>query len=100
MAPNELQPTLPSELPDRYLSTSEVRAFCGNISKMTIYRWVKGRGFPPPFYVTPQKPLWKASKVAAWIERKTTSAPEQPERLPEGKRKKALKRAGNETEGA
>ena len=78
---------------DFFIPSKDVRRRLGNISKMTLFRWRKRERFPEPFYITPQKPLWRLSEILAWVERHPTKAPEELPRLREGKERKKVKNA-------
>ena len=57
---------LPSE---RHIPISTVRAMCGGVSSMTIYRWLRqpDMGFPAPIYIARRR-YWKKGDVMAWLE--------------------------------
>lgn len=46
-----------------------VRNLCGNVSSMTIYRWLNDPAmtFPKPIYIGRRR-YWKEADVLAWLE--------------------------------
>lgn len=52
-----------------------VRALCGNVSSMTIYRWLNdpAMNFPKPIYIGRLR-YWKVSDVLAWFEAREVRA--------------------------
>ena len=57
---------LPSE---RHIPIATVRAMCGGVSSMTIYRWLRQpeMEFPQPTYIARRR-YWRKSDVTAWLE--------------------------------
>jgi len=51
----------------KYLTATEVRFRFGNISDMTLWRWLKdaGMAFPKPVYIRRRR-LFVASEIEAW----------------------------------
>ncbi len=41
-----------------------------NISRSTLYRWIKLERFPRPLELGPQVVRWRESEVTAWIDSK------------------------------
>ena len=51
----------------QYLTPAEVREkLC--ISKSTLARWVKERGFPAPVRLGPSSPRFDAAAVQRWVD--------------------------------
>ena len=50
---------------DTMLTSRQVREACGNVSDMTIWRWLQEAGFPQPIYQNRRR-YWRAGDVAAW----------------------------------
>ena len=51
---------------DDYLTSASVRKMYGDISDMTLWRWRKGLGFPPPDLIVNGRKFWRRHTVAAW----------------------------------
>ncbi|MBW7968617.1 hypothetical protein [Bradyrhizobium sp. BR 10289] len=52
----------PSKL---YLSAAQVRQRYGNISDMTLWRWLKNNSFPAPRKINGRR-YWDAADLDAW----------------------------------
>jgi predicted DNA-binding transcriptional regulator AlpA len=39
----------------------------GNVSKPTIYNWIKTRKFPPPIRIGANTVIWRPEYVRRWI---------------------------------
>jgi len=52
---------------DPMLSSAQVREVCGNVSDMTLWRWLKDSEFPQPIYQNRRR-YWRAGEVRAWWE--------------------------------
>lgn len=52
----------PSKL---YLSAAQVRQRYGNISDMTLWRWLKNNSFPKPRKINERR-YWDATDLDAW----------------------------------
>lgn len=50
---------------DPMLNSKQVRETCGNVSDMTLWRWLKGADFPQPVKVNHRR-YWRAGEVQAW----------------------------------
>ena len=51
---------------DGFARSAEVRHFLGDISKATLWRWIKKGYFPPPEHLTPNPNgpnFWKRSRL-------------------------------------
>lgn len=53
---------------ERRILATKVRALCGDISPVTLLRWLKELGFPQPIRIKGQR-YWRAADVVAWLER-------------------------------
>lgn len=64
-----------SESKKRVISASSVRELCGNISDMTLWRWLNAEemGFPRPIYIN-RKRYWREAEVLAWLEGQEVAA--------------------------
>jgi len=51
-----------SNTPDRLLSARAVRELCGNVSDMSLWRWVRAGILPPPTKIRGRK-FWPESVV-------------------------------------
>ena len=56
---------------DTMLTSRQVRETCGNVSDMTIWRWLKANDFPPPIYQNRRR-YWRAGDVRRWWESRAT----------------------------
>lgn len=54
------------------LTSAQVRETCGNVSDMTIWRWLKADQFPKPIYQNRRR-YWRAGDVRAWWESRATA---------------------------
>jgi predicted DNA-binding transcriptional regulator AlpA len=52
---------------DPLLESNAVRAYCGGISTMTLWRWSAEHGFPQPDLILSRRRFWKRSTLDAWI---------------------------------
>lgn len=52
---------------EKRIQAAAVRALCGDISDMTLWRWIDKRDFPKPTYIARRR-FWKKSDVLAWLE--------------------------------
>lgn len=50
---------------DPMLNSKQVRETCGNVSDMTLWRWLKDADFPKPVKVNHRR-YWRAGEVQAW----------------------------------
>lgn len=59
--------------PHRRIPAGEVQKICGNVSAMTIYRWLNNAalGFPRPQYIGRRR-YWREADVIAWLESRAT----------------------------
>ena len=55
--------------PDALLQVSTVQALTG-LSRATIYRWIKTKGFPKPVNLGPGCVRWKAGTVREWMQKR------------------------------
>ena len=56
------------------LNSKQVRRLCGNVTDMTLFRWINDEtlNFPKPRYVRGRR-YWRAEDVYAWIEREAVA---------------------------
>lgn len=54
--------------PHRLIAAADVRAMFGDVSDMTIWRWLKDANlnFPKPIYVQRRR-FWREAELVAWI---------------------------------
>jgi predicted DNA-binding transcriptional regulator AlpA len=52
---------------DPLLSAKQVCEFLGRISQMTLWRYCRNLGFPPPDFLLSRRRFWRASSVEAWL---------------------------------
>lgn len=59
----------------RRIPASEVRRLCGDVSEMTIHRWLNrcDLGFPKPAYIGRRR-YWKEAEIIAWLEARQSEA--------------------------
>lgn len=50
---------------DMMLNSRQVRANCGGVSDMTLWRWLNSADFPQPVTVNRRR-YWRADAVQAW----------------------------------
>src|SRR5262245_19885995 len=62
-----------------YLSAGQVRASYGNMSEMTLWRWLDDEelGFPRPRWVYNRR-YWDLGKLIVWEKKKMCDAPADP----------------------
>lgn len=50
------------------ITAAAVRRLCGNISDMSLWRWLDNpaMGFPKPFYIQKRR-YWREADIQAWI---------------------------------
>ena len=55
---------------NRLVSAADVRAIFGDVSDMTIWRWLKDEDllFPRPIYVQRRR-FWREAELLEWIEK-------------------------------
>lgn len=55
--------------PHRRIPASEVRQLCGNVSDMTLHRWLNRPelDFPQPTYIGRRR-YWREAAVIAWLD--------------------------------
>jgi len=52
---------------DKRLKAAAVRALCGDVSDMTLWRWLQERNFPKPIYIAGRR-FWREADVVAWLD--------------------------------
>ena len=53
----------------KLISAATVRALCGGVSDMTLWRWLNDRdmNFPEPVYIQKRR-YWREAELGAWID--------------------------------
>lgn len=61
--------------PHRRIPASTVRQICGDISRMTLWRWLENDAldFPRPIYIGNRR-YWREADVIDWLESQNTEA--------------------------
>lgn len=61
--------------PHRRISAGTVQQMCGNVSAMTLHRWLNNPDldFPKPQYIGRRR-YWREADLIAWLEARETSA--------------------------
>jgi hypothetical protein len=77
------------EIPDRQggdplLDANAARAYVGNISAMTLWRWTQVFDFPAPDLTIARRKFWRRSTLETWLDLMTAAKAEQ--RLPTRRR--------------
>jgi predicted DNA-binding transcriptional regulator AlpA len=49
------------------IAAAQTRALCGDISDMTLWRWLNERDFPKPIYIARRR-FWREADVLAWLD--------------------------------
>lgn len=59
----------------RIIKAQDLRAICGGISDMTLWRWLNDPAldFPRPIYLGRRR-YWREAEVQAWIEAREVAA--------------------------
>ena len=52
---------------EKRITATQVRALCGDISDMTLWRWINERDFPKPVYIARRR-FWREAEVVAWLQ--------------------------------
>ena len=65
--------TVRSVQSEKRIQAAAVRALCGDISDMTLWRWIDKRDFPKPTYIARRR-FWRESDVLAWLEAREVPA--------------------------
>jgi predicted DNA-binding transcriptional regulator AlpA len=52
---------------NKRLQASAVRTLCGDISDMTLWRWLATRNFPKPIYIGRRR-FWREAEVIEWLD--------------------------------
>ncbi len=52
-----------------------VRTLCGDISDMSLYRWLNNErlGFPQPVYIQKRR-YWREAEIRTWLDRQSEAA--------------------------
>lgn len=61
--------------PHRRISAATVQQMCGNVSAMTLHRWLNNPDldFPKPQYIGRRR-YWREADIIAWLEARDTQA--------------------------
>lgn len=64
-----------TQVDHRRIAIARVRELCGNVSEMSIWRWLKDEelDFPKPIYIGRRR-YWKEAEVLAWLENQPKEA--------------------------
>ncbi|WP_235857738.1 helix-turn-helix transcriptional regulator [Marimonas lutisalis] len=59
------------------ISANAVRILCGDVSDMTLWRWLNdpAMNFPKPFYIARRR-YWREADILAWLDAQEASEPE------------------------
>lgn len=59
----------------KLISAKTVRELCGNISDMSLWRWLNdpALGFPRPVYIQKRR-FWREAEILEWIEAREVAA--------------------------
>lgn len=59
----------------KLISAKTVRELCGNISDMSLWRWLNdpALGFPRPVYIQKRR-FWREAEILEWIEARDVAA--------------------------
>lgn len=73
---------------DKIIQAADVRALCGNISDMTLWRWLNDKAlkFPSPIYIGRRR-YWREADVLTWLDglsQKAETQPHDDQDMPEG----------------
>lgn len=58
---------------EKRMQAAAVRALCGDISDMTLWRWIDKRDFPKPTYIARRR-FWREADVIAWLDAQAENA--------------------------
>lgn len=58
---------------EKRIQAATVRSICGDVSDMTIWRWLKQRDFPKPAYIGSRR-FWREAEVVAWLDAQSTAS--------------------------
>jgi predicted DNA-binding transcriptional regulator AlpA len=50
------------------------REYCGDVSAMTLWRWAREHGFPPPDVSIGRRNYWRRSTLDRWLQSKQRKA--------------------------
>lgn len=61
--------------PHRRIPASEVRQLCGDVSDMTIHRWMNRTdlNFPKPVYIGRRR-YWREADIIVWLDAREVAA--------------------------
>lgn len=60
---------------EKHITAAAVRELCGDVSDMSIWRWLNSPdlNFPKPIYIQKRR-YWKEAEVLAWLNRQPHTA--------------------------
>jgi predicted DNA-binding transcriptional regulator AlpA len=60
---------------EKRIQAATVRALCGDVSDMTIWRWLNdpAMDFPRPAYIGKRR-YWREAEIIAWLEAQADTA--------------------------
>lgn len=58
---------------ERRINAATVRSICGNVSDMTLWRWLKQCDFPKPVYIAKRR-YWREAEILDWLEAQAENA--------------------------
>jgi predicted DNA-binding transcriptional regulator AlpA len=67
----------------QHISAAAVRRLCGNVSDMTLWRWLEdpANAFPKPIYIGRRR-YWREAEIVAWLDNRPTSRPPELAAIP------------------
>lgn len=62
-------------MPDKLIPAGAVRDLCGNISDMSLWRWLHDDvlNFPKPIYIAKRR-YWREADILSWIDMREIAA--------------------------
>lgn len=52
---------------ERLVRLREVQSRCGQVSKSTIYSWIKKGSFPAPLKIGAAVAVWRSTDIDSWL---------------------------------
>ncbi len=67
---------LPDTNESKIIPAASVMDLCGNISQMTLWRWLDNpkSNFPKPIYISRRR-YWKEAEIVAWLDSRPMESP-------------------------
>lgn len=56
----------PASDPEKLITANMVKEICGGISDMSLWRWLRSSGFPPPTVINRRR-YWRKIDVLNWL---------------------------------